>query len=147
LTRIDRALEIALALAFVAAGVLKVLDPATFALSLAGARLLPTFAVGAAAILLPWIEIVSGLALLLTRRYRDAATVLILGLLALFTAALAAELTRGSTSSCGCFGPGVAFLSRPDVGLARNLLLMAAAGALVVRRRKATSRGEPASPA
>jgi hypothetical protein len=147
LSRIDRVLEIALALAFVAAGTLKVFDPAAFALSLAGARLLPIFAVGAAAILLPWIEIVSGLALLLTRRYRDAATLLILGLLVLFTAGLAVELARGSTSSCGCFGPGVAFLNRPDVGLGRNLLLLAAAGALVVRRRKATSRGEPASPA
>lgn len=147
MTRIDRVLEIALALAFVAAGALKVLDPAAFALSLSGARLLPTFAVGPAAILLPWLEIVSGLALLLTRRYRDAATVLLLGLLAAFTAALAAMLARGAAGSCGCFGAGVAFLNRPDVGLARNLLLLVAAGALVVRRRRATSRGEPASPA
>lgn len=147
MTRIDRVLEVVLGLAFLAAGGLKVLDPAAFALSLAATRLLPPLAVGAAAILLPWVEIVSGLALLLTRRYRDAATVLILGLLTLFTAVLGAELARGASGPCGCFGEGVAFLNRPDVGLVRNLLLMAAAATLVVRRRKATSRGEPASPA
>jgi len=147
LNRTDRILELALGAAFLAAGVLKVVDPAEFALTLARLRLMPPWIVGAAAILLPWIEIVSGLALIATRRYRDAATWLVLGLLALFTTGLVAGMLRGSASSCGCFGSGVAFLNRPDVGLVRNLLVVAAASALIARRRKATSRSGPASTA
>ncbi|HVR87696.1 MAG TPA: MauE/DoxX family redox-associated membrane protein [Planctomycetota bacterium] len=148
MSRIDRVLELALGLAFLAAGMLKVLEPAEFALSLAKLSLLPSFLLGAAAILLPWVEIVSGLALVATRRYRDAATWLNLGLLAVFTTALVAGMVRGSAGTCGCFGSGIAFLNRPEVGLARNLLLIAAAAALVARRRKPpTSRSGPASTA
>jgi putative oxidoreductase len=148
LNRIDRLLQLALGLAFLAAGILKVLDPAEFAVSLAKLRLLPPFLVGAAAILLPWVEIVAGLALLATRRYRDAATWLILGLLGVFTLVLIASMIRGTAGSCGCFGSGVAFLNRPDVGLIRNLVLLTAAAALVLRPRKPTSgRSGPASPA
>jgi len=147
LNRIDRILELALGLAFVAAGILKVVDPGEFALTLAKLRLLPPFLVGAAAILLPWVEIIAGLALIATRRYRDAATWLILGLLAVFTAVLVTGMVRGSAGNCGCFGNGVAFLNRPDAGLVRNVLLIAAAWALIARRRKATSRSGPASTA
>jgi len=147
LNRIDRILELALGLAFVAAGILKVVDPGEFALTLAKLRLLPPFLVGAAAILLPWVEIIAGLALFVTRRYRDAAAWLLLGLLAVFTAVLIAGMIRGSAGSCGCFGSGVAFLNRPDVGLVRNALLIGAAWALIARRRKATSRSGPASTA
>ncbi|HLY75162.1 MAG TPA: MauE/DoxX family redox-associated membrane protein [Planctomycetota bacterium] len=147
MSRIDRILEGALGLAFLAAGMLKVLDPAEFALSLAKLRLLPAILVGAAAILLPWVEIVSGLAILATRRYREAATFLILGLLAIFTAVILAGMLRGTTGACGCFGSGIAFLNRPEVGLARNLVLIAACSVLVARRRKPTSRSEPASTA
>jgi len=147
LSRIDRALELALGLAFLAAGMLKVLEPAEFALSLAKLRLLPALSVGAAAILLPWVEIVSGLALVTTRRYREAATWLILGLLAVFTAVILAGMVRGSAGACGCFGSGIAFLTRPEVGLVRNLLLIGAAGILIARRRKPISRSELASTA
>jgi hypothetical protein len=147
LSRIDRFLELALGLAFLAAGMLKVLEPGEFALALAKLRLLPALLFGAAAILLPWVEIVSGLALVGTRRYRDAATWLILGLLAVFTTALVAGMLRGSAGSCGCFGSGIAFLNRPEVGLVRNLLLIAAAAVLIARRRNPISRSGPASPA
>lgn len=148
MNRIDRLLEAALGLAFLAAGVLKVLDPAEFAGSLARLQLLPPLLIGATAILLPWVEIVAGLALIATRRYRDAAEWIVLGLLVVFTSILAASLLRGSAGGCGCFGSGVAFLNRADVGLIRNLILIAAATALILRRRKPTSgRSGPASPA
>jgi len=148
LNRIERLLELGLGLAFVAAGILKVLDPAEFAVSIAKLRLLPAVLTGPAAILLPWVEITAGLALVATRRYRDAATWLIFGLLGVFTLGLLVSMARGTAGSCGCFGSGIAFLNRPDVGLVRNLLLIAAAAALLVRSRKPTSgRSEPASPA
>jgi putative oxidoreductase len=145
LSRIDRGLEIALGLVFLAAGVLKIADPAGFAVSLALMNTLPAFLLGPVAILLPWVEVVAGLALIATRRYRDAATWLILGLLIPFTAALTVSMVRGTGDSCGCFGGGSAFLNRPEVGLVRNVLL--AAAAVVLIRRRITSRSEPTSPA
>jgi putative oxidoreductase len=145
LSRIDRGLEIALGLVFVTAGVLKIADPVGFAVSIALMRTLPAALLGPAAILLPWVEVVAGLALIATRRYRDAATWIILGLLIAFTAALVVSIVRETGSSCGCFGGGPGFLNRPEVGLIRNALLGAAAVVLI--RRRITSRSGPTSPA
>lgn len=147
MNRIDRILEVALGAAFALAGGLKVLGPSDFAGSLASLNLVPSVLLGPVAILLPWVELVAGVALLLTRRYRDAATALILGMLAIFTLVLGVELARGRTGSCGCFGTPIGFLDRPDVGLVRNLILTAVAATLAARKRKPTSREGPASPA
>ena len=62
MTRTDRALQIVLAIAFLAAGVLKILDPATFAVSIARLRMVPMAIVGPVAILLPWIEVMAAAA-------------------------------------------------------------------------------------
>jgi uncharacterized membrane protein YphA (DoxX/SURF4 family) len=145
LNRIDRGLEIALGLVFLAAGVLKIADPIAFAVSLALQRVLPLSLIGPVAILLPWVEVVAGLALIATRRYRDAAGWLILSLLIPFTVVIVVSMTRGTGDSCGCFGEGANFLNRPEVGLIRNALLGTAAVVLI--RRRITSRSEPTSPA
>lgn len=139
-TRIDRVLQIVLALTLLAAGVLKIVDPRAFAVSVARVGV-PPWSVGPLAILLPWLEVTVAVALLATRRYRDAAECLALGMLLVFTA------TLWRTDSCGCFGGSVSWMSHPAVGVVRNLVLIAIAAWLVVRRRKATSRSEPASPA
>ncbi len=144
MSRIDRALEVALGLVFLAAGALKIADPMGFAVSLALMKTLPALLIGPVAILLPWVEVVAGLALIATRRYRDAATWLLLSLLIPFTVAIAVSMLR-NTGSCGCFGGGSTFLSRPEVGLVRNVLL--AAAAVVLIRRRTTSRSGPTSPA
>jgi hypothetical protein len=141
-TRIERVLQIVLALTLLAAGALKIVDPGAFAVSVARIGV-PLWTVGPAAILLPWVEIVCAAALLGTRRYRDAAEVLALGLLVVFTAVLA----LGRMETCNCFGSGGGWMGHPAVGLARNAILIAIAAYLVARRRKATSRSEPTSPA
>jgi uncharacterized membrane protein YphA (DoxX/SURF4 family) len=139
-TRIDRALQIVLALTLLAAGALKIADPRAFATSVA--RLgIPMAMVGPIAILLPWLEVTVAVALLATRRYRDAAEWLALGLLLIFTA------TLWRTESCGCFGSASSWMNHPAVGVVRNALLIAIAATLIVRRRRATSRSGPASPA
>jgi hypothetical protein len=145
LNRIDRALELALGAVFLAAGVLKIADPTGFAVSLALMKTLPGALIGPVAILLPWVEVVSGLALIATRRYRDAATWLLLSLLIPFTVALVVSLLRETGGSCGCFGGASSFLNRPEVGLVRNVALGAAAVVLI--RRRVTSRSGPTSPA
>jgi uncharacterized membrane protein YphA (DoxX/SURF4 family) len=143
LTRTDRALRIVLGAVFLAAGILKIVDPAAFAISIARLRILPMALVGPAAILLPWIEVVSAAALVLPK-FRRAALQLLLGLLIVFSAVLGIGLLRGATS-CGCFGSSDGFLSRADVALVRNLILLALVGFLLLR--KPTSPASPASPA
>jgi hypothetical protein len=140
--RIDRILQVVLGLTLVAAGALKVVDPRAFAVSVARIGV-PAWTIGPAAILLPWVEIVCGTALLATRRYRDAGEVLALGLLTVFTAIVAA----GKTDSCHCFGSRTGWMGHPAVALTRNAILIAMAAWLVMRRRRATSRSGPASTA
>jgi len=139
-TRIDRALQIVLALTLLAAGALKVVDPRAFAVAVARVGV-PGWSIAPLAILLPWVEVTVAVALLATRRYRDAAEVLALGMLLVFTAVS----WRGER--CGCFGNTVTWMNHPAAGVARNLILIAIAAVLVVRRRRATSRSGPASPA
>jgi hypothetical protein len=123
---------------FVAAGAMKAAAPADLALSIARLQLLPRGAVGAAAILLPWLEIVAGIAFLAVPSRRAAARVLLTGMLVGFSAALVAAMARG-LSTCGCFGTEGGFLERPPVALVRNALLLAALWL--------TGRAGPASPA
>jgi len=142
LTRIERTLLIGLGLAFVTAGAAKIVDPLGFAFSVARLRSVPMALVGPVAILLPWIEVVASAALVLPK-FRRPALQLQLGMLVVFTVLLGVGLLRGATS-CGCFGRGDGVLNRVDVALARNVVLLAAAGYLLLR--KPTSREAPASP-
>ena len=143
MTRTDRVLRIALGLCFVAAGAAKIVDPLGFAVSIARLRIVPMALVGPIAILLPWIEVVAAAAMLLPA-FRRPALQLLLGLLVVFTVALAVGLLRGATS-CGCFGSADRFLNRADVAVARNVVLIGMA--IVLLRRKPTSPAAPASPA
>jgi uncharacterized membrane protein YphA (DoxX/SURF4 family) len=108
---------------FVYAGVLKALDPASFADDIGRYRLLPFFADAPLALYLPWLEITCGLALIAGLARRGALAVL-LALTALFTLALASALARGLDLDCGCFGP--AHPTAPALALARNFVLGAA---------------------
>ena len=144
MTRTDRVLMTALSLAFLAAGVLKILDPAAFAVSIARLRMVPTAVVGPVAILLPWIEVAAAVALFVPK-YRDPAMKLLLALLGAFTLILGIALLRGTAASCGCFGKGDGLLNRADIAVARNVVLIALAVFLI--RRKPTSPAAPSSPA
>jgi putative oxidoreductase len=148
LTRTERAFRLVLAAAFLAAGLLKIADPHAFALSIARLRIAPVALIGPVAIVVPWTEVVAAVALYIPR-YRRAALGLLLSLLSGFTMILGAALARGAAGSCGCFGSGASLLSRPEVALCRNALLLAIAVFLVLRRERGapTSPAAPASPA
>ena len=143
MTRTERLVPFALGLVFLAAGILKIVDPLAFAVSIARLRIVPMALVGPTAILIPWIEVVAAVALFVPG-YRDAALRLLLGMLVLFTAILGIGLLRGA-ASCGCFGKADSLLNRADVALARNVALIALA--VLAVRRKPTSPAAPASPA
>jgi uncharacterized membrane protein YphA (DoxX/SURF4 family) len=86
------------------AGASKVGHGAEFAAQIAGFRLLPQIVIAPLALLLPFLEILTGGYLILGLFTRAAAWVAT-GMFAVFDAAIASAVVRGMTVSCGCFGP------------------------------------------
>jgi uncharacterized membrane protein YphA (DoxX/SURF4 family) len=80
----------------------KILEPAAFALDIATYQILPLGLVNPLAIVLPWVELAAGLMLLLGFRTR-AAALLVAGMMAIFTVAIAIAVAKGLDMSCGCF--------------------------------------------
>jgi len=85
------------------AGVLKAGDPAAFGRLILGYQLLPEGLVPAAAIVLPWLEVATGV-FLLANRFRLGAAAIACVLSAGFLVAGASVLARGIETACGCFG-------------------------------------------
>ena len=115
--------RLALALLFAHAAWHKARDLQAFRAALAGYRLLPERAVGAAALALVGLELATAAALLASR----AGGALALALLGAYTLAIALNLARGRREiDCGCFGPAA---RQPLSGalVARNLVLLASA--------------------
>ncbi|HKD16998.1 MAG TPA: MauE/DoxX family redox-associated membrane protein [Thermoanaerobaculia bacterium] len=95
--------QFVLAAVFVVAGVSKILDPPGFAHEIHNYGLVPGIAVNAMALVLPWIEVVCGLALFLGIARRSSTRILGV-LLVVFVIALGINLLRGHPVDCGCFG-------------------------------------------
>jgi len=98
-------LRIVIAYIFIYAGAEKIANPDNFALSISNYRLLPTASLNFFAIIIPWIEIVSGLLLLFGILTKENSAI-ILFLLMIFTIAIIISLFRGLSIDCGCFGKG-----------------------------------------
>jgi hypothetical protein len=81
----------------------KAVDPATFAQDIDNYRVVPQALVGAFALALPALEIVTALALLVGPYHRGAA-LLTSVMLATFALAMAQAKLRGIDLACGCFG-------------------------------------------
>jgi uncharacterized membrane protein YphA (DoxX/SURF4 family) len=90
---------------FVAAGMLKLPDPAAAVRAVRAYRLLPEVLVAPVAFGLPVIEIAVGLALLAGVLVRTAAVASAV-LLIVFLAAVGSAWGRGLQIDCGCFGNG-----------------------------------------
>ena len=98
------AARLAVAGLFLAACIAKIRDPEAFALAVSRYRILPDEFVNLVAIILPWIELTAGLAVLAApARARAAAARIIAGMLTVFTIAISLNLLRGIEASCGCF--------------------------------------------
>ena len=89
--------------AFIVAGALKVLQPATFAADIGNYRLLPHEAINLMAVTLPWMEVVAG-ALLVLGLWKRASASVITVMLIVFLVAISQALARGLDVRCGCFG-------------------------------------------
>lgn len=100
---VTQRVQFVLAAVFVVAAAGKIADPPGFAHEIHNYALLPGFAVNALALVLPWLELVCGLALFVGVARRSSARILGL-LLVVFVIALGINLIRGRPVDCGCFG-------------------------------------------
>ncbi|MCC7409809.1 MAG: hypothetical protein IT442_17215 [Phycisphaeraceae bacterium] len=96
-------LRLSLAGLFIYAGVVKAVDPLMFWKDVQGYHFLPEKAALAVAFYLPWLEIFCGVAVLTPWLVRPSLPIL-MGLMLVFTAALACAWLRGIDLTCGCFG-------------------------------------------
>ena len=115
-----------LAVVFLYAGVVKLVDPASLATSIARFQMVPLFLVHPLALALPPFEVVCGLALL-AGPWKRQATFGITALCAVFLVALISAAIRGLDVDCSCFG---STSSEPLWWLiVRDVVLLAVAGA------------------
>jgi putative oxidoreductase len=91
-----------LGITFIYASYYKILSPTDFAKMVYGYNLFPEVLINLIAIFLPFIELISGLSLLLGVYPRSAALI-INGLLLAFIILLTINIIRGHEFDCGCF--------------------------------------------
>ena len=92
-----------LAAVFLYAAVPKIWDPAGFAHSINNYQLLPDAMINPLAIYLPWLELLTAVAVLAIPACRRGAWILFGLMLAVFIAAISAAMARGINIDCGCF--------------------------------------------
>ena len=110
---------------FLAACIAKIRNPELFALAVDRYRILPGEWVNAVAIVMPWIELTAGLAVLAaSARWRAAGALIITGMLAVFTVAISLNLLRGIEASCGCFSTRADAVVSDGWNLVRNCTLI-----------------------
>ena len=119
--------------AFILASLPKVQDPAAFAISMEGYRVVTGNLAVWIALALPWLELVAGFGLLIPQIRRGSALVIALLLIAFITLH-ASAWARGLDINCGCFrahefdkAPNYLWL------ILRNLGLLAACVSVLIR--------------
>jgi uncharacterized membrane protein YphA (DoxX/SURF4 family) len=88
---------------FVYAGLTKALEPLDFAQNIRNYRLVGQGLSFIAAVILPWLEILAGLALA-AGVWKRGAALTISGLLVFFIVLILVTMVRGIDVDCGCFG-------------------------------------------
>jgi putative oxidoreductase len=125
--------QLALGAIFVIAAIPKIADPPSFAHMIYNYRLVPAALINISALVMPWVELLAGLALILGV-WRAAARNLIGILLAVFIIAISINLVRDNAIDCGCFNVADRgktheqriFDMKVDVARDLGMLLMAA---------------------
>jgi putative oxidoreductase len=90
---------------YLAASYYKIIEPATFAKSIWQYHMVPGALINLMALILPWLELIIGVAIIVGWAYRGAIWWANL-LLIVFIAALASTIARGLDIDCGCFKAG-----------------------------------------
>jgi uncharacterized membrane protein YphA (DoxX/SURF4 family) len=126
-------LRLTLGIVFIAASLDKARHPLAFARAVSYYHIIPDEMINTFALVVPWVELLAGAALVIGIASRGAA-LLIGGLLVVFTIALVSAIARGIDISCGCFSttPGEGHKVGYDL-VVRDILMIVAAIPLVLR--------------
>jgi uncharacterized membrane protein YphA (DoxX/SURF4 family) len=87
---------------FIYASIDKIINPESFTRIIHNYRLFPPSLINIIAIVTPWIELVSGVFLIIGFKYKGA-NLIIFGMLIAFIIALTISYARGININCGCF--------------------------------------------
>lgn len=115
--------RVAVGTTFIIASVYKIRDPGAFAKSIWFYRLVPGDLINLMALILPWIELLCGLALILGLFYHGA-VVLVNVMMVTFIFALSIAIARGIDIECGCFKAGQATTKAAWEALVFDLVLI-----------------------
>lgn len=132
--------RILVAAVFLYAGIVKAGTSERFAMTIAQFSILPPQAVGIAAMVLPWLEILAAVLLLVPVTARLGA-VSAAGLLVVFIGVLAWGIHQGWAIDCGCFGNGDDPPAQGElpIALGRDVVLLAITLGLALRRTPRTA--------
>jgi putative oxidoreductase len=138
--------QIALGAIFVVAAWPKIVDPPSFAHMIYNYRIVPGGLINFSALVMPWVELLCGLALILGVWVKPARW-LVTAMLLVFIIAISINLGRGNAIDCGCFDVSAAGKTHEErirdmwIVVVRDLgmLLMCAQIALSERFRRRTT--------
>ena len=137
--------QIALGVIFVVAALPKIVDPPSFAHMIYNYKLIPWSLINPMALIMPWIELLSGLALILGI-WKGTARTIIGALLLVFIIAIGINLARGNAIDCGCFDVSAAGKSTEErLADMRFVILRDAGMLLMIGQLWYASKGERAS--
>lgn len=105
--------QLALGVFFVAAALPKIVDPPSFAHMVYNYRVVPGGVINLMALIMPWVELLCGLALILGI-WTAGARAIIAAMLLVFITAISINLARGNAIDCGCFDPSPRPKSRAE---------------------------------
>lgn len=108
---------------FIYASIDKIAHPDAFAKIIYNYRLFPDFSVHLLAIIVPWIEMITGL-FLVSGFFKQTAAIMLSTLVFLFIIALSINLIRGLDFNCGCFTTVSTGKSDPLGLVIRDILLL-----------------------
>lgn len=97
--------RIVIAFVFIYAGAEKISDPNSFSQAIYNYRIFPNEMINIFAIILPWIELISGILLLFGISVKENSAI-IGTLLLIFIILIGISMIRGLDINCGCFGKG-----------------------------------------
>lgn len=130
---------------FIYASLHKIADPAAFAKIVYGYGLFPDQLINLIAITLPFVELMTGLALIFGL-WRRSAALIIVGMIVVFVLIISINLARGHEFDCGCFSESaraIFFLSgSPKATLVRDIFLLSL-GIFYLRALKDGSKQMP----
>lgn len=126
-------IQVVVSLLFVITGLLKIADLGAFLEAIKGYQLVPYSITFGMTFFLPWLEVVTGVALFIRSVSKEAALILLL-LVVSFIIALSLSWIRGLDVSCGCFGGSNSTTNYP-LHIGGNFLLLGGLYWLLIQYR------------